>query len=178
MKPVRPLSDRLKTRGVLPFLAGAFGPGSAALVLLACVCAPSAFAANKSFTGPGNFSDPTKWGGALPGANDTLRINGICTNDHAAANLAYGTIEVGWTAAGSLVWPVGGTNTLRVTGIVASRAGGTIDTSNGGTISIGNNKFTTYSLSAMAVVGWLGRPDAGARAGERPQASVFQDCVG
>ena len=119
------------------------------------------WAANKTFTGPGNFSDAAKWGGTLPGANDTLRINGICTNDNAAANLAYGTIEVGRGVAGTLVWPVGGTNTLRVTGIVASSNGGTIDMSNGGTISIGANNWITTGQTFIPGAGTIIWADTG-----------------
>src|SRR5689334_563515 len=47
-----------------------------------------AFAANKTFTGPGNFSDNTKWNGnSLPAAGDNLTIKGACTFDNSASNL-------------------------------------------------------------------------------------------
>ena len=117
----------------------------ALIALIVCSSTSSSVAAIKTFTGPGNFSDATKWGGTLPIANDTLRIDGICTNDNAAANLIYGTLQVGRNANGTLVWPVGGTNTLRVTGILATAAAstGTIDMTNGGTLSIGATGWTT-----------------------------------
>ena len=100
---------------------------------------PYEAAANKTFTGPGNFSDATRWsGGTLPVAGDNLRINGTCTFDNAASSLAYGTLEISrGTAGSSVVWPVNGTNTLNVTSIITGSAGaGSIDMTNGGTLQI------------------------------------------
>ena len=79
------------------------------LAILFTLClGVNAFAANKTFTGPGNFSDGTKWtSGTLPGAGDALRINGTCTFDNAASNLAYGSLDIGFGSAGTLNWPVG-----------------------------------------------------------------------
>jgi hypothetical protein len=91
-------------------------------------------AATKTFTGPGNFSDASKWGGSVPVAGDTLRINGTCTFDDAAANLAYGPLAVGYSSTGSIVWPGGGTNTLNVNGITSTQSGSSIDMINGGTL--------------------------------------------
>ncbi|MDE3090186.1 MAG: hypothetical protein KGJ80_12455, partial [Chloroflexota bacterium] len=48
------------------------------------------FAATRTFTGPGNFSDATKWnGGTPPGTGDTLQINGAVPFDNAASSVAY-----------------------------------------------------------------------------------------
>src|SRR4051794_9760929 len=104
-----------------------YGIGIALLVLSFC-----AGGANKSFTGPGSFSDNTKWTGAtLPVAGDNLTITGQCTFDALANNLAYGTLAVGTSGGagttGSVVWPVGGTNTLNVTTVSSGRAGSGVD---------------------------------------------------
>ena len=87
-----------------------------------------ALAAVKTFTGPGNFSTAALWnGGTLPAAGDSLRINGTCTFDNGAANLAYGTLNVGFGAVGTLNWPAGGTNTLNVTTVSSTTAGSAIN---------------------------------------------------
>jgi hypothetical protein len=110
---------------------------------------PYAIAATKVFSGPGNFSDPTKWsGGAVPAASDTLQINGVCTVDSATANLSYGTLAVGTTSVGTLQWPVGGTNTLRVRGILSSTiSGSAINMTNGGVLQIGRSNWATTNLT-------------------------------
>jgi hypothetical protein len=100
-------------------------------------------AAIKTFTGPGNFSEAARWGGTLPAAGDTLRINGTCTFDNAAANLAYGPLNVGRATVGTLNWPVGGTNTLNVTTVRSSTAGSAINMTNGGTLQIRTSWTTT-----------------------------------
>lgn len=99
---------------------------------------PAVYSANKVFTGPGNFSDPTRWNGnSLPTANDNLRIRGVCTFDNSASNLQYGTLTVGQgIQAGTLQWPAGGTNTLRVTSINAGVSGSSINMTNGGTLQL------------------------------------------
>jgi len=98
----------------------------------------------KTFTGPGNFSDSSKWNGnSVPAAGDDLKISGTCTFDNAANNLAYGALDVGSGAAGTLQWPVGGTNTLNVSSISSSTAGSAIDMTNGGTLRITNSWSTT-----------------------------------
>lgn len=102
------------------------------------------FGATKTFTGPGNFSDPTKWnGGTLPVAGDDLLINNTCTFDNAANNLAYASLNVGATVAGSLNWPAAGTNTLNVTAISSSKAGSAIDMTGGGVLQIRTSWTTT-----------------------------------
>lgn len=114
-----------------------------ALPVLACLLAGpnAALAANKTFTGPGNFSTNTLWNGnQLPAAGDNLTIRGNCTFDNAASNLAYGTLTLGTGGGGgvtgNLSWPAGGTNTLNVTAVSSNRAGSSIDMTNGGTLQI------------------------------------------
>jgi subtilisin family serine protease len=109
---------------------------------------PYVIAAIKTFTGPGDFSDSTKWsGGTLPAAGDTLRIDGSCTFDNAASNLVYGSLTIGSITAGTLNWPAGGTNTLNVTALSSSRPGSALDMTNGGTIQVGNNNWATTNLT-------------------------------
>jgi fibronectin-binding autotransporter adhesin len=93
----------------------------------------------KIFTGPGNFSDSTKWSdNQIPLATDRLLINGFCSFDNAAANLAYGALVLGQDASATLSWPSGGTNTLNVSGVSSVVAGNALDMSNGGTLMIGS----------------------------------------
>ena len=92
--------------------------------------------ANKTFTGTGNFSNAALWGGSLPGPGDNLKIDGTCTFDNAASSLAYGNLTLGVNVAGSIVWPVGGTNSLNVNNITSSIAGGQVDMTNGGTLRV------------------------------------------
>lgn len=114
------------------------------LALLVFVPAKPVFAGTKTFTGTGNFSDATKWGGTLPAAGQTLQINGVCTFDNAAANLTYGNLTLGsGSTTGSIVWPVGGTNTLDVNAVSSNVAGSAIDMTNGGTFKV----ETSWSLT-------------------------------
>src|SRR4051812_4252615 len=99
------ISGKLKTLPVKAFTA----LRCLALILaLWSVSALSADAAARTFTGPGNFSDPTKWDGGVtvPSAGDALTINGACTFDNAASNVLYGALVVGSASAGTLSWPV------------------------------------------------------------------------
>lgn len=98
----------------------------------------------KTFTATGNFSDATKWNGStLPVAGDDLRINANCTFDNLANNLVYGTLNVGFAAAATLQWPVGGTNTLNVSTVSSTTAGSSINMTNGGTLQIRTSWTTT-----------------------------------
>src|SRR5256885_13817149 len=86
----------------------------------------NAFAVNKSFTGPGNFSDAINWnGGTLPITGDNLDIDGTCTIDNNALtdNVAYGTLTIGNSIPGTLNWDVGGTNRLSVQNIKSNASG-------------------------------------------------------
>ncbi len=113
-------------------------------VLFLFLFPPFFFSATKTFTGPGNFSDATKWnGGTLPVAGDDLRINGVCTFDNAANNLVYLSLNVGFAAAGTLNWSAAGTNTLNVTAVTSSFAGSAINMTNGGTLQIRTSWVTT-----------------------------------
>jgi hypothetical protein len=112
-------------------------------VMVLLVASVSALGATKTFTGPGIFSDAAKWsGGTLPTATDTLAINGVCTFDNAASTLAYQNLIVGASSAGTLQWPVGGTNTLNVLSVRSTVAGSTIDMTNGGTLQIRSSWLT------------------------------------
>ena len=106
------------------------------LISLSCFSFSLIFGANKTFTGPGNFSDATKWAGTLPVAGDNLFINGTCTFDNAANNLAYGALSNGNASAGTINWPALGTNTLSVTDFSSAKMGSAIDMTNGGFLQI------------------------------------------
>ena len=102
--------------------------------ILVLASAGQAAAGNRIFTGPGNFSDASKWDGpTVPSAGDNLAINGTCTFD-SSANLAYGSIDIGSSSAGTLQF--GGKYTLNVTAVSSSTAGSKIDMSGGGTLQI------------------------------------------
>ena len=111
-------------------------------------------AASKTFTGPGNFSDATKWnGGTLPVAADDLTISGICTVDNSATtdNVAYCALIIG----GTLQWAFGGTNRLNVSNVSAS-SGATklLNMANGGTL-IMRGTWTSTNLSFTAGAGTI-----------------------
>ncbi len=111
------------------------------MALLSLTVAWNAMGATRTFTGPGNFSDATKWSVA-PNGGDGIRINGICTNDN-SSGYAYGDMEVGYSTYGTLTWPVGGTDMLNVLGILNSTIPAVIDMSNGGTIKIRGDNWST-----------------------------------
>ncbi|MEK6243606.1 MAG: hypothetical protein AABM33_03810 [Pseudomonadota bacterium] len=116
----------------------------------------TAHAANKTCTG-GNMSVGASWGGTVPVATDTLRINGACIVDNAFANLAYGTLEVSRGAAGTVSWPVSGTATLNVTTVLTGGFGaGTINMTNGGTLQIrtGWTSTNTTLTPGTGTVNW------------------------
>jgi hypothetical protein len=105
-------------------------------------------AANKTFTGPGNFSDATKWnGGTLPAANDNLTIRGNCIFDNSAFNLQYNTLTLGVAGgggvSGTISWPSAGTNTLNVSAVSSNRAGSSVNMTNGGVIKVRASWSTT-----------------------------------
>ncbi len=117
--------------------------------LVFAVCSyTSLSAANKTFTGPGNFSDSSKWGGTRPVAGDNLRINGVCTIDNRTVtnNVQYGTIQIGRTSAGTIQWVSGGTNILNVTNVSSGFAGSSLNMTNGGTLVI-RGTITTTNLA-------------------------------
>lgn len=110
--------------------------------------APGAFAASKTFTGPGNFSNAALWtGGTLPVAADKLRINGSAVYD-VTTNLAYGYLRVGRNSAGTLTWSVGSTAVLQATYVYSSFAGSSINMTNGGVLQIN-------TTAAMAKTPWV-----------------------
>ncbi len=87
------------------------------------------------FTGPGAFSDSTKWaGGVLPGNGDSFAILNACTYDVGSA-LDYNTMYLGHGATtGSLVFAAG-SPALRVDHVVAVNSS-TIDMTAGGTLRL------------------------------------------
>ncbi len=105
-------------------------------------------AANKTFTGTGNFSNATRWGGSVPVAGDNLRINGNCTVDNNAStdNVAYGTLEIGRTSAGTLQWATSGTNRLNVSDVFSSVASSNLNMTNGGSLII-RGTWTSTNLT-------------------------------
>jgi uncharacterized repeat protein (TIGR02543 family) len=125
-----------------------------AVVLALGLTPPSSLAANKTFSGPGNFSDITKWtGSTLPAAGDNLVIKDVCTVDNATANLVYGDLTVGsGSSVGTLEWPVGGTATLNVGAITSSQAGSSIDMTNGGTLQV-RSSWTMTNMTFTAGTG-------------------------
>ncbi|MBC7696568.1 MAG: PKD domain-containing protein [Burkholderiales bacterium] len=107
------------------------------LILIGFFCSFLGFSAIKTFNGPGIFSNASNWsGGSLPVAGDDLFINGACTFDNAANNLAYGALSNGNTSAGTINWPVSGTNTLSVTDFSSAKAGSSLNMTNGGFLQI------------------------------------------
>ena len=87
------------------------------------------------FTGPGAFSDSTKWtGGVLPGAGDSFAILDACTYDAGSA-LDYVTMYLGHGAtAGSLVFGAGNP-ALRVDHVMTADSAA-IDMTAGGTLRL------------------------------------------
>src|SRR5688572_26183021 len=86
-------------------------------------------AAVKTFTGPGVFSDASKWnGGSLPQAGDDLIIIGTCSFDNSASSLEYGNLTAGDNGnTGTLSWPSSGSNTLNVNDLSSAVSGSSID---------------------------------------------------
>src|ERR1700704_7192008 len=85
-------------------------------LVLKVLGAPKIFAGGAGFT----FGDATNWtGGTLPVAGDDLTINGICIVDNNVLtdNIAYGTIAIGGSSAGTLSWAAAGTNRLNVSNV-------------------------------------------------------------
>jgi hypothetical protein len=89
------------------------------------------------FTGPGSFTDSTKWtGGTMPAAGDSFLILDACTYGNTAPALHYGTVYVGRGAtSGSLLFLAGSPGLLRADHIVAAGPA-TIDMTAGGTLRL------------------------------------------
>ncbi|MFL5763290.1 MAG: T9SS type A sorting domain-containing protein [Bacteroidia bacterium] len=133
---------------------------------LLCIFVINGYSATKTFTGPGNFSDNTKWSGStLPVAGDLLQINGSCTFDNAANNLAYGNLNIGFSVAGTLTYPVGATNTLNVVNVSSTTAASNLTMTNGGTLIIrgtwsSTNCTFTYGTGTIEIQSSLTLPAA------------------
>jgi hypothetical protein len=106
--------------------------------LLIFIYTPNTKGATRTFTGPGHFSQPSKWnGGTLPSAGDNLVIKNACTIDQSVLtdNIAYGTLTLGSSGTlGSITWHTISTNRLKVGNITSTVAGGFINMINGGTL--------------------------------------------
>ncbi|HKR65406.1 MAG TPA: hypothetical protein VJZ00_16860, partial [Thermoanaerobaculia bacterium] len=96
----------------------------------------------KVFTGPGSFSDTSKWSGnALPNEGASFTILNACTFDSAAPVRSYGTMIVGDTlTSGNLSWQAGNAVVLDVADVsVTNGAGTAIDMTNGGSLRVRGN---------------------------------------
>lgn len=105
--------------------------------LLFCFGGGQLFAANKTFSGPGNFSTAARWsGGTLPAAGDDITIDGSCIFDD-NRGLTYGRLILGNPSpAGVITWPIGGTQRLIADRIIMNNAGSTINMTNGGILRV------------------------------------------
>ena len=101
-----------------------------------------------TFTGPGNFSDTTKWsGGALPQVGQDFSIVGSCTFDSGAPARAYGNLTMGDGATVSpLSWQSGNSVVLEVMDI-SNLQSGSVNMTNGGTLRI-DGLFSLTSLTS------------------------------
>src|SRR5438132_8757047 len=98
----------------------------------------SASAATRTFTGPGNFSNPANWNtdntvSGVPQAGDDLIIIDGCTFDDSALSADYASLringQVDWNGVTNL------THTLSVT-TVSTDTGGLLDMTGGGTLKL------------------------------------------
>jgi hypothetical protein len=148
-----------------PFTIWMRNAGTILICCLSCFLSiTNLHAASKTFTGPGNFSDATKWsGGTLPIAGDDLTINGSCTvnNSGTTDNVTYGALIVGGSSAGTVSWAVSGTNRLRVTNVSSAIAGSSVNMTNGGTF-ICTGTWTATNLGFTPGTGTVERQLSGA----------------
>lgn len=102
-----------------------------------------ASAAPHVFTGPGAFSDTSKWSGnALPPAGEDFQIVGTCTFDGASPVRAYGDMTLGdGTATGTVVWESGNAVVLDVDDVAKapSSTGALLDMTDAGTLRVRGN---------------------------------------
>jgi hypothetical protein len=99
-----------------------------------------------TFTGPGSFSDTTKWNlGALPAAGQDFIVVGACTFDSDAPDRTYGSMTLGSGAtAGSITWQAGNSTALQVDDISSAVSGGAITmTDSASTLRIDGSVSTT-----------------------------------
>ncbi|MDP9362259.1 MAG: Ig-like domain repeat protein, partial [Acidobacteriota bacterium] len=92
--------------------------------------ATGGFATTKTFTGPGNFSDPSRWGGTSPAAGEDLVISdgNTCTIDASTPATAFGSLTLGSTfGSATVVWASSGTSTLSVTTVINAGTGNFIN---------------------------------------------------
>lgn len=116
------------------------------------------FSANRTFTGPGNFSDATKWdGGTLPAAGDNIEIDGNCVFDD-TRGIEYGRLNIGNpNPSGRITWPVGGNNfPLIISRINQNNATSLIDMTNGGVLQLTSSWNMTAGsfIAGSGTVNW------------------------
>jgi hypothetical protein len=110
------------------------GDGSSPFTSVITTTAPN------TFTGPGSFSDTTKWSNAsLPAAGDPFVILGSCIFDNGVPVRAYAAMTVGnGTTSGNLSWQNGNSIVLDVETLTvgAGNSGTAVDMSNGGSLRV------------------------------------------
>lgn len=114
------------------------------------------FSPDKVFTGPGDFSDASKWnGGTLPTTGQSLQIIGSCTFDKTDA-LTYGGLFLGDSSnAGSVSFVTGNSHLLHVSGVTAFGANSAIDMTAGGVFWVDaawNTANLTFTRGSGTVV--------------------------
>ena len=126
------------------------GDGSSANTAIFTSTAPHVF------TGPGDFSDTSKWSGnALPPAGEDFQIVGLCTFDDASPVRAYGDMTLGdGTTSGTVVWEPGNTVVLDVDDVAKapSAPSALLDMTDAGTLRARGN----FSLTANEFTGGAG----------------------
>lgn len=108
---------------------------------------------NRIFTGPGNFSDATKWsGGFVPLNNESIAIVGTCTFD-SAQPYRYSKTYLGNTAAtGTLVFTAANPNPFHTASIASLTAGSSIDMTSGGIFRF-DDEWNTTNMTFTAGTG-------------------------
>ena len=127
------------------------GDGSSANTAVFASTAPHVF------TGPGVFSDTSKWSGnALPPASADFQIVGLCTFDDASPVRTYGDMTLGdATTAGTVSWPTtGNAVVLDVEDVAKAPAapGALLDMTDAGTLRVSGN----FSLVGGELTGGSG----------------------
>ena len=106
---------------------------------------------NRIFTGPGNFSDATKWsGGFVPLNNESIAIVGTCMFDAGANPYRYLQTYLGnTTTPGSLVFAAGNTVPFHTERIASLVAGSAIDMTAGGIFRF-DEQWSTANMTFTA----------------------------
>ena len=109
---------------------------------------------NRIFTGPGNFSDATKWsGGFVPLNNESIAIVGACTFDAGANPYRYVQTYLGnTTTPGSLVFAAGNAVPFHTERMASLIAGSAIDMTAGGIFRF-DEQWTMTNMAFTAGTG-------------------------